>query len=284
MPEIEFNEASYLKLHDDVRVAVANGNFKSGREHYEKYGRAEGRKMSRFDADSHSIRDYSKLVRRLIDTHLDNKALAMAKAIGALTLDIFKESGDKHVHVLRNLGLQDGYSIYDLACGCGRTASALRRNGWSGHYRGADIIAELVEYAQETNPGFEFLVHHDYSIAAASDTLDMVYSWSLFTHLHLEEIFLYAKDCHRALKENGVLVFSFLTLKDGNHRELFGQRVQALEKGVGFVHLDTFLDEDTIKTLMVEMLGYKLIGFLDADDNSVTPTGSFGQAIAIFRK
>jgi cyclopropane fatty-acyl-phospholipid synthase-like methyltransferase len=203
-------------------------------------------------------------VKRLIATHPDNKALAMAKAIGALTLDIFRESGDKQYHVLHNLGLQDGHSIYDLACGCGRTASALRRHNWQGNYRGADIIAELVAYAQETNPGVEFLVHHDYSIAAASSTLDIVYSWSLFTHLHLEEIFLYAKDCHRALKENGVLVFSFLTLRDKNHKELFGQRCQALEKGVEYVHLDTFLDQESIKALMVEMLGFKLVGFLDA--------------------
>jgi threonine synthase len=35
---------------------------------------------------------------------------------------------------------------------------------------------------------------------------------------------------------------------------------------------------------MLEMSGYKLIGFLDANDDLVTPTGSFGQAIAIFRK
>jgi hypothetical protein len=38
------------------------------------------------------------------------------------------------------------------------------------------------------------------------------------------------------------------------------------------------------KALMLEMLGCKPIGFLDANDDSVTPTGSFGQAIAIFRK
>jgi hypothetical protein len=65
---------------------------------------------------------------------------------------------------------------------------------------------------------------------------------------------------------------------------LFGQRCQALEKGVEYVHLDTFLDQESIKALMVEMLGFKLVGFLDAHDESVTPTGSFGQAIAIFRK
>lgn len=38
-----FNEALYLRLNPDVQQAVAAGTFRSGREHYERFGRAEGR-------------------------------------------------------------------------------------------------------------------------------------------------------------------------------------------------------------------------------------------------
>ena len=38
-----FDEETYLRLNPDVLVAVAEGKFRSGREHYEHYGRAEGR-------------------------------------------------------------------------------------------------------------------------------------------------------------------------------------------------------------------------------------------------
>lgn len=38
-----FDEETYLRLNPDVLVAVAEGKFHSGREHYEHYGRAEGR-------------------------------------------------------------------------------------------------------------------------------------------------------------------------------------------------------------------------------------------------
>lgn len=284
MAETRFNEQAYLTLHQDVRLAVERGDFKSGREHYERYGKSEGRKDSRFDHDSHSIRDYSRLVRKLMAEHPDNLDLAMAKAVGALTLEIYRESGDKHYHVLRRFGLQNGQAIYDLACGSGRTAAALRRHGWGGDYRGADIIPELVDYAGQTNPGMRFFVHPDYSIHAADNSQDMVYSWSLFTHLQLEEIFLYAKDCLRALKPGGILVFSFLTLKDRLHRELFLNRATALENGVANVHLDTFLDTDTITILFEAMLGFRRVALMDADDESVTPGGSFGQALAAFRK
>ncbi|MDE1896441.1 MAG: glycosyltransferase family 2 protein [Rhodospirillales bacterium] len=42
-PLPEFDEETYLRLNPDVLVAVAEGKFRSAREHYEHYGRAEGR-------------------------------------------------------------------------------------------------------------------------------------------------------------------------------------------------------------------------------------------------
>ncbi len=42
-PLPDFDEETYLRLNPDVLVAVAEGKFRSGREHYEHYGRAEGR-------------------------------------------------------------------------------------------------------------------------------------------------------------------------------------------------------------------------------------------------
>ena len=38
-----FDEELYLRLNPDVRQAVAAGKFRSGLDHYERYGRAEGR-------------------------------------------------------------------------------------------------------------------------------------------------------------------------------------------------------------------------------------------------
>jgi SAM-dependent methyltransferase len=284
MTETRFNEEMYLTLHKDVRLAVERGDLQSGWDHYERYGKSEGRKVSRFDHDSHSITDYTRLVRKLIADHPGNPDLAMAKAVGAPTLENYRDSGDKHYHVLRRFGLQDGHAIYDLACGSGRTAAALKRHGWSGDYRGADIIPELVDYATQKNPGFRFFVFPDYAIHADDDSQDMVFSWSLFTHLQLEEIFLYAKDCLRVLKPDAIFVFSFLTLKDRGHRELFVKRATALNNGVASVHLDTFLDQETITILFGHMLGFKLLGFIDADDESATPGGCFGQALAVFKK
>ncbi len=44
-----FDEETYLRYNPDVRAAVAGGAFGSGREHYERYGRAEGRPFRKID-------------------------------------------------------------------------------------------------------------------------------------------------------------------------------------------------------------------------------------------
>lgn len=42
-----FDEAEYLAANPDVAAAVKEGGFRSGREHYENYGKQEGRMLRR---------------------------------------------------------------------------------------------------------------------------------------------------------------------------------------------------------------------------------------------
>ncbi|OYV38831.1 MAG: hypothetical protein B7Z81_04090 [Acidocella sp. 20-61-6] len=44
-PEPGFDEETYLRLNPDVRLAVASAVFRSGRDHYERFGRREGRPL-----------------------------------------------------------------------------------------------------------------------------------------------------------------------------------------------------------------------------------------------
>jgi len=48
MNNLLFNESEYLAANPDVAVAVKDGKFRNGREHYEAYGRSEGRMLKRF--------------------------------------------------------------------------------------------------------------------------------------------------------------------------------------------------------------------------------------------
>jgi SAM-dependent methyltransferase len=285
MESSEFNEFIYLHIHEDVRRAVQNGGFSTGYDHYIKYGQQEGRQTSRFiNKDRlHFLKDYTILVNKLLQEHPDNHHLAMAKAIGSSTIETFKVWGDKQVEILKKFGLNDGMSIYDLACGSGRTAQALSRIGWHGSYRGADIINELIEYAKSTLPGYEFVVHQDFSIYSDDQKLDIIYAWSLFTHLQPEETYLYIRDIHRALKKGGCLIFSFLEIDMPVHWDMFVSRVNQISKGWIPVHLDYIFDRKMISRFASE-IGFRVACFIDGNDDTATPLGRFGQSIVVLIK
>ncbi len=162
---------------------------------------------------SHSARDYQALVRERLRENPGNRTLALAKAIGAPTMEDFIAQGDGHVAVLRHHGLRDGMTIYDLGCGCGRTAQALHRSSWMGSYTGADVVPDLLDELARNCPGYNTVCNYDLTIAAPDASLDMLFHWSVFTHLMPTESYIYTQEAFRALKPNGKMIFRSLNLK-----------------------------------------------------------------------
>lgn len=281
--EFPFSEFIYLMLNPDVADAVRAGKWESGLAHYQKNGMKEGRLATRWSKQLHFINDYRGLVRRLINENPQNPDLAMAIAIGSPTLDSFRLFGDRQYHILKKFGLQDGMRIYDLACGSGRTAQALQRFKWRGVYKGADIIEELIEFARSKQPDYEFFLHFDFSINSQDGSLDMIYAWSLFTHLLPEESFIYIRDAYRALKPGGRLIFSFLELDQETHWNIFMSRVNQISSGKSPVHLDYIFDRKMISKIS-DTLGFRSISYVNGDDGVSFPLGAFGQSLAILTK
>jgi len=229
---------------------------------------------------NHSVENYRRYVAHLL--HTESVELAMAKAIGCQSMDEWIGTGNGQVAVLRHHGLQDGMSIYDLGCGSGRTASALLRADWKGHYRGHDIVEELVDYLRNSCPGYEAAVNRNLTLLAESDSLDMVFHWSVFTHLFIEECYLYLEDIYRGLKPGGKLVFSFLELENSQHLDIvFADRVEYFRDRRSLGHLDTFLHRSQIR-LMAERIGFDDIAFTDGADGTQHPP--FWQSLVSMRK
>ncbi|MBU6267266.1 MAG: class I SAM-dependent methyltransferase [Sphingomonadales bacterium] len=229
----------------------------------------------------HSVVNYTRLVKTKLAEHPGNPALALAQAIGSPDLDTFRAQGDMQVGVLRHHGLVDGMALYDLGCGCGRTAQALLRSGWTGHYTGADIVPQLIVELTRTCPPFTGLTVRDLRIAAADGSLDMVFCASVFTHLHAEESYIYLEDIFRALKPGGRLVFSFCELEDPAHHGVFDRNVHNQRRGNDIVHLNAFLHRDWIR-LFAARLGFGEPRFTAGDDT--THHGAFWQSLAILEK
>jgi SAM-dependent methyltransferase len=213
--------------------------------------------------------------------HWRDRDLAFALAIGADSVSDFIRQGDGQVAVLQHYGLRTGMSVYDLGCGCGRTAQALQRSGWTGRYIGADIVHGLVSELKSKCPGYEAHVHREPSIVADRESLDLVFHWSVFTHISPEECYLYLEDTFRALKPGGKLVFSFLEFEDPLHWSVFQSRLGRLRRKRRLALLDTFLHRNWIQ-LWAEKIGFSGLEFANGQDSSHHPP--LWQTIAAMEK
>jgi 2-polyprenyl-3-methyl-5-hydroxy-6-metoxy-1,4-benzoquinol methylase len=235
-------------------------------------GSAQG--AAGFDLRHHSLQNYERYLRMLSGLPRD---LAMAKAVGSTDVEDFKTFGDLQVKVLRLHGLVNGMAIYDVGCGSGRTAQALVRSGWKGRYQGHDILRELVDHLKETCPGYQACTHLDLSIPSETNSQDIIFHWSVFTHLLAEECFIYMKDMYRALKPGGKLLFSFLELSEPLHYRIFMQDVDIYEQpdqAIG--HINTFLHREWISAWANE-IGFRHVDFTSGSDDSHHPC--FGQSL-----
>jgi SAM-dependent methyltransferase len=230
---------------------------------------------------THSIRDYRRLVRRKLKEHPSNRELALAQAIGSPDMEAFREWGARQVAVLRHHGLVDGMAIYDLGCGCGRTAQELQRTGWRGSYKGVDVVPELVAEITRTCPGYEAIVSQDLAIIAPDHSLDMLFHWSVFTHLYPEQAFIYMSDTFRALKAGGKLVFSFIEIGNPQHDLIFERNVDCFRRDGRLPHLDQFLHRDWIRHFAMK-IGFTEPQFTSGADASYHPR--FGQSLAVMSK
>lgn len=228
-----------------------------------------------------SARAYGDHLRLMLSRHPDDRDLAFALAIGSISVEMFEQQGDIQAQVLRHHGLADGMTVYDLGCGCGRTAQALRRSGWRGRYVGADIVPAFVAEMRRKCPGYEGHVHRAPTIVADDASVDMVFHWSVFTHIAPEECYLYMEDTFRALRPGGKLVFSFLELSDPEHQRQFHGRVDQYRKKHDLMLLDTFLHRDWIRTWAAGT-GFSEPAFTDGQDRSHHT--EFWQAIAVMQK
>jgi ubiquinone/menaquinone biosynthesis C-methylase UbiE len=228
-----------------------------------------------------SFRAYERHLTNCLRANPRDRRLAFAKAIGAESVETYNAQGDGHVAVLRHRGLQDGMDVFDLGCGCGRTAEALMRSGWTGQYTGVDVTERFVAEVRNRCPGYTAFRHRTATIPMPDSSVDMLFHWSVFTHLSLEECFLYLRDSYRALKPGGKTVFSFLELTDPAHRRVHFKRIDLVERGRKLDLLDTFLHRDWL-SFWAQEIGFEEPQFTDGFDSSCHP--AFWQGLVSMTK
>jgi predicted SAM-dependent methyltransferase len=166
MSELEFNEAAYLAANPDVAVAISNGSFHSWREHYEKYGKGEGRILKRLFGRSSREEKVFHL--------LDKKGLGL-------------EIGPSHNPIAPKI---KGFNVHILDHA---SASDLRRK-YQGHEINLDNIEEV-----------DFVWHGEtfQELIGKTGCYDWIIASHVIEHV--PNFISYLQQCEALLKPAGIL-------------------------------------------------------------------------------
>jgi SAM-dependent methyltransferase len=138
--------------------------------------------------------------------------------IGPLHTDpaFFLESGHQQAELIARVLGENGVeltelrALLDFGCGCGRV---LRH--WSHLERtrvcGCDVDARMISWCRENLRFAEVAVNSTSPpLPYAGSTFDLVYAFSVFTHLTEESQYAWIRECGRALQPGGYLLISTL--------------------------------------------------------------------------
>jgi SAM-dependent methyltransferase len=98
-------------------------------------------------------------------------------------------------------------SVLDFGCGWGRIIRFFLRDVDPQHLRGADCLQEAIDTCRSTNTHCRFeLVEPLPPMPMEGDTFDLVYAYSVFSHLSEQAHLAWIEEFHRVLRPGGVLV------------------------------------------------------------------------------
>lgn len=125
--------------------------------------------------------------------------------------------------------LNPSSQVFELGCGCGRNAKALSQFlDQSGRYIGQDVDPEMIAWCQKNLSNDRFSFHHanlfskvynpkghdvaEYSFPAADQSITIIFSVSVFSHLLHEDAVHYIRESHRVLSTGGYLHMTLFVL------------------------------------------------------------------------
>ncbi|MDO9268603.1 MAG: methyltransferase domain-containing protein [Methylobacter sp.] len=166
MSDLMFNEAEYLAANPDVAAAVKNRKFRSGREHYELYGKREGRILNRL---------FGETLREKKVFHLLDKT-GMGLEIGPSHNPIAPKKKGFNVHILDHA-----------------SAAELREK-----YQGHDVNLDNIEEVDFVWHGENFQ-----DLIGKTNCYDWVIASHVIEHA--PDLISYLQQCEALLKPTGIL-------------------------------------------------------------------------------
>jgi SAM-dependent methyltransferase len=209
---ISFNEAEYLKLNPDVDAAVARGEIPSGWLHFVFYGIDESRPGSP-EVTNDALRDFLQTKSTKHPVPPDHLRV---RVHGSVPPTSFMQMG-KIIALDIYTGLEQvspdigpAPRILDFGCGCGRVSTWFKLLYPSSTLVGTDIDPEAIRWDTDNLASVGSFGVNPYSppMEYKSESFDLVFSISIFTHLPETMQFEWLSELRRVTRKGGYLALT----------------------------------------------------------------------------
>jgi ubiquinone/menaquinone biosynthesis C-methylase UbiE len=152
-----------------------------------------------------SYDDIFDYVKKYEETDLDKEPW---KAIGGKVLHRDgKKYHNRGLAVCKQFGLTPNSSVLDIGCGTGAMVNTLKPFLSSPkNYVGTDLVMKSVEFCKKQYPEFEFHKNESTKLPNLNRNFDMIFLFSVFTHMYPNEIKELLIDIKKYLKNDGSIV------------------------------------------------------------------------------
>jgi ubiquinone/menaquinone biosynthesis C-methylase UbiE len=227
-------------------------------------------------AEFHFVEDYRRHIANLVANYPIDEAMSLA--VGG----DYHRVGKVAVDLLEHLGLEEGMTVLDFGCGSGRVATVMAREWRLKGYVGIDVVQQVLDYADSKTPKeFEFICNSDLSIPQPDNKFDLVFAFSVFTHLLHAESFIYLREMARVTRPQGRIIFSFLEFEMASHWAMFEATVDQVMQSKAPV-LNMFIERNQI-AVWAEKLGLEPLDYVDGH-RSISEHGALGQSCVLLQK
>lgn len=165
-------------------------------------------------------RQERELVRSFASENIDDQrpmppAELIVLVAGASGHAWFSERGridaERFLALAAKHGLTGPLDVWDLGCGCGRIArwAAPQVIAAGGTFHGSDINRQLLDWCASNLPGTYFVNRLAPPVKLAAASIDLVYAYSVLTHLREKGTRAWLAETARTLRPGGIALLTF---------------------------------------------------------------------------
>lgn len=184
------------------------------------------------------------------------------------------------------LDLSKPLDVWDLGCGCGRIARWMAPAvlGAGGTFTGSDINPRLVDWVANNLPGRYIRNRLAPPTALAAASIDLVYAYSVLTHLREPAVVRWLAETARVLRPGAL---ALLTFHDENYAAAWGPPgVADALAGQGFVLLNDAMEGSNYMSSWITRARFRELAspFYEVAEIIPGATDTPTQAIAVLRR